>query len=903
MIYTSGSTGTPKGVVITSESLINFLLSMQNKFSLTHNDRLLAVTTICFDISNLEIFLPLISGAGLIIAQKETVLDPKGLTNMIAQNRITLMQATPTLWHALVTTYPNELRGLRVLVGGEALNLSLSKTLNDLGCQVTNLYGPTETTIWSSVATIDPLNDGAPSIGKPIWNTQMYVLDAGLKPVPVGVQGDLYIAGTGLARGYLGHPDLTSQQFVANPYGKPGSRMYRTGDLVRFSPDGSLDYISRADHQVKMRGFRIEPGEIEVVLAKHSDIDQVTVIVREDKPGDKRLVAYIVPALNANPDSAELRVYVGSNLPNYMVPSAFVVISALPLTPNGKINRKALLPPDLSTIVTKRIPRTPQEEILSDLFAQVLGISHIGIDDSFFDLGGHSLLASTLMIRIRDALGVELGISKIFESPTVAGLAKQLIDGESARLPVIKTLRPKQIPLSFSQRRLWFLYRMDGPSPTYNIPIVVRMSGELDQNALKGAINDVVKRHETLRTIFPENMGISHQSVLDPVDSQVELIVSSTNENELEKELTDATRYSFDISVEQSIRVNLFILGPSKYVLLILLHHIVGDGWSLTPLTRDLSAAYASRLDGVQPKWSPLPVQYADYALWQESILGNESNNDNIASKQLLFWKKTLANLPDQLELPTDYKRPDEASYRGETIDFHINNELHSNLLRLAKDNGVSLFMVLQSGLAALLSRLGAGYDIPIGCPVAGRSDDALENLVGFFVNNLVLRTDTSGDPSFKELLGRVRKVNLDAYDNQDIPFERLVEALNPVRSRSRHPLFQIMLALQNTPDPKLEMLNLKTDIKLHSTGASKFDLTMELNELYSDEGKPAGIDGFLEYSTDLYKRETALSLINRMIMLLEDAVTSPDKLIGSLEILAPSERQKILVDWNKATI
>jgi nonribosomal peptide synthetase DhbF len=902
MIYTSGSTGKPKGVVIPSESLINFLQSMQNQFSLTQKDRLLAVTTIAFDISGLEIFLPLITGASCIIAEKETVQDPRGLTNMIDQHNITIMQATPTLWHALVTNYPNTLRGLRVLVGGEALPISLAASLHGLGCEVTNLYGPTETTIWSSAVTLDPIQTGVPSIGKPIWNTQMYVLGAGLQPVPVGVAGDLYIAGTGLARGYLGRPALTAERFVANPYGSKGSRMYRTGDLVRWSPDGSLDYISRADHQIKMRGFRIELGEIEAVLAKHVGIEQVTVIVREDQPGDKRLVAYIVPALNASPDSAELRQYVGSRLPDYMVPSVFVVMSELPLTPNGKINRNELPAPDLSAIVTGRGPRTPQEEILSDLFAEILGLSHLGIDDSFFDLGGHSLLASSLVIRIRDTLGVELGIGKIFEAPTVAGLAEQLSDGKSTRLPVKKAAKPSKIPLSFAQRRLWFLYHLEGPSPTYNIPVVVQMSGELDQSALQGALNDVVERHETLRTIFPETMGISHQCILDAAEAQIELLVSNSSETELQNELTAAVRYSFDLAVEPAIRAQLFILGPNEYILLLLLHHIVGDGWSLTPLTRDLAAAYTARRSGVAVKWSPLPVQYADYALWQERLLGNENDKDSMTYKQLAFWKETLANLSDQLEYPTDYKRPDEASYRGETLDFYINPELHRRLLGLAKGYGVSLFMVLQAGLAALLTRLGAGNDIPIGSPIAGRSDDALGNLVGLFVNTLVLRTDTSGDPSFRNLLARVRRVNLNAYEHQDIPFERLVEALNPVRSRSRHPLFQIMLALQNTPDPKLEIPDLQTNLQLYSVGAAKFDLTMELRELHTVEGNPAGLNGFLEYSTDLFKRNTVKLLIDRMLRLLEAAASDPDQLIGRLEILSSEERQKILIDWNQTS-
>ncbi|TYR81430.1 amino acid adenylation domain-containing protein [Priestia megaterium] len=902
MIYTSGSTGKPKGVVISSESLVNFLLSMKNQFSLTDQDKLLAVTTIAFDISALEIFLPLISGASCVVAKKEAVQDPRALTDMMENNHITIMQATPTLWHALVTNYPNQLRGLRVLVGGEALPISLKAALQELGCEVTNLYGPTETTIWSSSATLDPKQTGAPSIGQPIWNTQMYVLDQGLQPVPAGVVGDLYIAGTGLARGYLGRPSLTAERFVANPYGPEGSRMYRTGDLVRWRQDGSLDYISRADHQIKIRGFRIELGEIEAVLAKHSSVKQAAVIVREDQPGDKRLVAYVVPVVKASLDSAELRQYIGSGLPDYMVPSAFVVMEELPLTPNGKINRKELPAPDLTSMITERAPRTPQEEILSDLFAEVLGLSRIGIDDSFFDLGGHSLLASALMIRIREAFGIELGIGKIFETPTVAGLAKQLNHGKSARLPVKKVEKPESIPLSFAQRRLWFLHHMEGPSPTYNIPVVVHLSGILNQQALEEALNDVVERHETLRTIFPEQKGTSHQHILNPKAAQVKLHVSAIDETELRDALTEAVRYSFNLAVEPSIRVQLFELGSNRYVLLLLLHHIAGDGWSLTPLTRDLAAAYKARCQGETVQWSPLPVQYADYALWQENLLGSESDDDSLVAEQLNFWKQELANLPDQLELPTDYPRPAESSYRGETLEFQMNPDLHHRLLNLARDNGVSLFMVLQAGFSALLTRLGAGDDIPIGSPIAGRGDDALGDLVGLFVNTLVLRTDTSGNPSFRELLKRVRSVNLNAYEHQDLPFERLVEVLNPVRSRSRHPLFQIMLALQNTPDPKLELSDLQTSLQINSVGASKFDLTLELREQYSEEGKPAGLNGFLEYSLDLFKRQTIEVLIERLVRLLEAAAADPDQSIGQLEILAPAERQKMLVDWNQTS-
>ncbi|WP_038828663.1 non-ribosomal peptide synthetase DhbF [Bacillus subtilis] len=900
IIYTSGSTGRPKGVVVTQKSLSNFLLSMQEAFSLGEEDRLLAVTTVAFDISALELYLPLISGAQIVIAKKETIREPQALAQMIENFDINIMQATPTLWHALVTSEPEKLRGLRVLVGGEALPSGLLQALQDLHCSVTNLYGPTETTIWSAAAFLEEGLQGVPPIGKPIWNTQVYVLDNGLQPVPPGVVGELYIAGTGLARGYFHRPDLTAERFVADPYGPPGTRMYRTGDQARWRADGSLDYIGRADHQIKIRGFRIELGEIDAVLANHPHIEQASVVVREDQPGDKRLAAYVVA--DGAIDTAELRRYMGASLPDYMVPAAFVEMDELPLTPNGKLDRKALPAPDFSTSVSDRAPRTPQEEILCDLFAEVLGLARVGIDDSFFELGGHSLLAARLMSRIREVMGAELGIAKLFDEPTVAGLAAHLDLAQSARPALQRAERPEKIPLSFAQRRLWFLHCLEGPSPTYNIPVAVRLSGELDQGLLKAALYDLVCRHESLRTIFPESQGTSYQHILDADQACPELHVTEIAEKELSDRLAEAVRYSFDLAAEPAFRAELFVIGPDEYVLLLLVHHIVGDGWSLTPLTRDLGTAYAARCHGRSPEWAPLAVQYADYALWQQELLGNEDDPNSLIAGQLAFWKETLKNLPDQLELPTDYSRPAEPSHDGDTIHFRIEPELHKRLQELARANRVSLFMVLQSGLAALLTRLGAGTDIPIGSPIAGRNDDALGDLVGLFINTLVLRTDTSGDPSFRELLDRVRKVNLAAYDNQDLPFERLVEVLNPARSRATHPLFQIMLAFQNTPDAELHLPDMESSLRINSVGSAKFDLTLEISEDRLADGTPNGMEGLLEYSTDLFKRETAQALADRLMRLLEAAESDPDKQIGNLDILAPEERSSMVTDWQSVS-
>ncbi|MEF3306206.1 amino acid adenylation domain-containing protein [Paenibacillus sp. GYB003] len=891
VIYTSGSTGKPKGVVIPFASLGNFLAAMESLFPLSRRDRLLAVTTIAFDISVLELLLPLLRGAAVIVADKATIRDPEALAAAIADNGVTVMQATPTLWHALASAASHRLNGLRALVGGEALPSGLLRALREAGCSVTNMYGPTETTIWSTAAALPGDSEGPPPIGRPIWNTRVYVLDAGLQPVPPGVVGDLYIAGDGLARGYFGRPGLTAERFVADPLGPPGARMYRTGDLAVWLPDGSLGFAGRADHQIKIRGFRIEPGEIEAALAGYPGVSRVTVTVREDRPGDKRLVAYVVPAAGNAVEPAGLRKHAIAVLPDYMVPSAVVVLDALPLTPNGKIDRKALPAPDFVPPAAGRMPRTPQEDMLCELFAETLGVPRVGIDDSFFDLGGHSLLAGRLTIRIRESFGVDVGIGTLFEAPTAAGLAKRLGQARNARPPVRPVERAADIPLSFAQQRLWFLYRLEGPSPTYNIPLVARLSGKLEREALRAALADVVMRHEALRTIFPESDGEARQHVLDADRGMPALTVCDVRESELPSALADAVRRPFDLASEPAFRAHLFALGPNEHVLLLLLHHMVGDGWSLHPLTRDLSAAYIARRRGGPPTWTPLPVRYADYAVWQRRLLGSSADPDSLIAKQLAYWTEALRGLPDELQLPTDFPRPAEPSRSGGVVELRIDPQLHGMLLTVAREAKASLFMVLQAGLAALLTRLGAGTDIPIGSPVAGRTDDSLDGLIGLFVNTLVLRTDTSGNPTFRELVGKVREADLVAFEHQDLPFERLVEALSPVRTRSRHPLFQVMLAFQNVPDAAIDIPGLAADVRIESAGSAKFDLTWELRERRTDDGKPDGIDGWIEYSEDLFERRTAQSMADRLLRLLRAAASDPGLPIGRLELLSPEER------------
>lgn len=899
VIYTSGSTGRPKGVLLTFEGLANLLSDMRERLEIGERDRWLSVTTMSFDISVMEVLLPLISGSTLDIVMRDTILDAEALIDRIRETGATIMQATPTLWQSIVACRPEKFERLKVITGGEALPVGLKLALQDLNCEVNNQYGPTETTIYSTAAKLDHERD-KPSIGGPVWNTRLYVLDSSLSPVPPGVTGELYIAGLGLGRGYLGRPDLTAERFVADPFGPPGSRMYRTGDLARWLENGWIDYLGRADHQIKLRGFRIETGEIESVLVAHHQVEQACVIIREDRAGDRRLVAYIVPSPSASNliNMAELRDYAAEKLAEYMVPSVIVELDALPLTPNKKVDRKALPAPD-HPLMVGRMPRTPQEEMLCTIFAEVLGFPRVTIDDDFFALGGHSLLAGRVMVRVREAFGVELSIGSLFEAATVASLVKRLDYAQAARQVVRPAMRTEHPPLSFAQQRLWFLYRLEGPSPTYNIPLVARLSGELDLDALQMALGDVAARHESLRTVYPDQDGTSYQRILDAEEARPELMVTEISESELPDRLAEAVRHPFELATVTPLRVELFKLGNEEFVLLLLLHHIAGDGWSLTPLTRDLSDAYTARHLGSEPEWSPLPVQYADYAVWQEKLLGSSGDKSSLIARQLDYWTEALCDLPEQLELPTDYPRSAVASYQGGSVSFPISRELHRQLNTLAQSNRATLFMVFQSAMAALFTNLGAGTDIPIGSPVSGRNDDSLDQLIGFFINTLVFRVDTSDDPPFDELLQRVRERSLAAFEHQDVPFERLVETLNPPRSRARHPLFQVMLVLQNTPETSLELPGVSSKLQLQSVGTAKFDLTFELTERRDMNGEPDGVDGLIEFSTDLFERRTAEAMAERYVRVLESAAIEPSKTISQLDILTVHEREEIRRQWS----
>ncbi|MFE0177215.1 non-ribosomal peptide synthase/polyketide synthase [Streptomyces sp. NPDC059002] len=903
VIYTSGSTGRPKGTVVSHGAIVNRLHWMQDTYDLDESDRVLQKTPSGFDVSVWEFFWPLIVGATLVVARPEGHRDPVYLAELIRRERVTTLHFVPSMLHAFLRANPEPRQGAlrRVFCSGEALPRELlAEFQTTWNVPLHNLYGPTEAavdvTYWDG--STEPTHGPVP-IGRPVWNTRCYVLDAALRPVPPGVPGELYLAGVQLARGYLGRSALTAERFVADPFSTGGERLYRTGDLARWNTDGTLGYLGRTDHQVKLRGFRIELGEIESRIAREADVAHATVLVREDRPGDQRLVAYVVAAPGASPDAERLALALADDLPAHMVPSAFVVLDRLPLTANGKLDRTALPAPEYGPQGAGRAPRTPREEVLCQLFADALGLDRVGIDDSFFDLGGHSLLATRLSSHIREALGFDVPIRQLFDTPTIAGLSAALDRAGTARARLTAGERPARLPLSPAQQRLWFLHRLEGPSATYNMPAVLRLDGELDAAALESALGDVAARHETLRTVFAEDESGAHQIVLPAADARPVLVTERTDAHLVDERVERAARHTFDLTSDIPLRAWLFETADDQHVLLLLVHHIAGDGWSMGPLARDLATAYTARLAGGAPEWDALPVQYADYALWQHDMLGDENDADSPIARQLDYWRAHLADLPEQLRLPTDRPRPDSPTQRAGSVAFTVDRELHGALTDLARGTHSSLFMVTQAALATLLHRLGAGDDIPIGTPIAGRTDKALDDLVGFFINSLVLRTDTSGNPTFRELLHQVRGRDLAAYSHQDLPFERLVEALNPARSAGHHPLFQTLLTFASTHHDAAEGLaglpGLDVTVEQADATSAKFDLSFSFDERTDDEGRPDGLGGLLEYSADLFDRHTVETLVERLLRVLAAVAGDPELRIGAIDILDAAERDQVL--------
>jgi amino acid adenylation domain-containing protein len=905
VIYTSGSTGTPKGVVVTHGGVASLAGSQSDSLRLRGGSRVLQFASLSFDAAFWELCMSLLSGATLVMAGQDRI-PPRGSLGALArESGVTHMTLTPAVLAALPADEARYGSLETLVLAGEACPPALVDQWSP-GRRMINAYGPTEATVCATMSM--PLTPGAPGgevpIGRPIRNTRAYVLDAFLCPVPVGVPGELYLAGAGLARGYSGRAGLTGERFVACPFpARPGERMYRTGDLARWIPGGELVFAGRADEQVKVRGFRVEPGEVETVLTAQPGVAQAVVIAHEDTPGRKRLIGYVIPEPDAAPKPETLREQAAAVLPEHMVPAVVVVLERLPLSPAGKVDKQALPIPDFAGLASVDQARTPMEEVVCGLFAEVLGVDHVGPDDSFFKLGGDSLLAVRFIARLRAVLGTEVSIRALFADPTPAGLARAVSAGGAARPALVPVTRPTWIPLSFAQQRMWFLNRFQDENATYIIPFAVRLTGDLDTAALAAALRDVARRHESLRTIFPETDGVPHQQILSGSAGDLALPVTETTEDEVPSLLSREVSRRFDVRTDPPWRTRLMRLSPTEHVLTLTMHHIVADGWSMGVLTRDLSTAYGARRDGTAPAWDALPVQYADYALWQRGLLGDEDDPDSLIAGQLTYWRQALADLPAELNLPADRGRPATAGARAGTAHLRVSLRAWERLTEVARDGRATMFMIVQATVALLLSRLGVGTDIPIGTPEAGRGDVALDQLIGFFVNTLVLRTDLSGNPSFTELMARVRETDLGAYAHQDIPFERLVDDLNPPRSPARHPLFQVSLTFQNVPRGTWSLPGL-TVRPYHAGGAgqAKFDLSFTVGERRDGEGSLTGIDGVIHYSADLFDPPTADGMAHRFVCLLEQAAESPDRLVSEFNVIQAAERRQVLEEWKGVT-
>ncbi|MGV5049106.1 amino acid adenylation domain-containing protein [Rhodococcus pyridinivorans] len=895
VIYTSGSTGQPKGVAVSHAAIVNQLVWKREFFGLGPSDAVLLKTTATFDLSVWEFWSALVSGGRLVVAAPEGHRDPAYLLDVLRRESVTTLHVVPSMLQALLvqasgSVLSSSLR--RVLAIGEALPAVTAQWFRrDNVAALFNLYGPTEAAVSVTVHEVDAGDAADVPIGVPEANTRVFVLDSRLHPVPVGVAGELYLAGEQLARGYFGRPDLSAERFVASPFGGAGERMYRTGDVVRWTSAGELEYVGRSDFQVKVRGFRIELGEIETALVSASGVSQAVVVVHRSDLGEQ-LVGYVVAEPGGHIDVQQVREQVAGVLPSYMVPSQVMVLEALPLTPNGKLDRRALPEPVFES-VEFRAPVTPVQEIVAGVFAEVLGVERVGVDDDFFALGGNSLIATQVVARVGAALDASVPVRVLFEASTVGALAARVESHVgSGRVPLVAQARPDRVPLSFAQQRMWFLNRFDTASAVDNIPMAIRLSGALDVAALQAAVGDLVERHESLRTVYPEVDGVGFQQVVPMSEVSVDLAPVSVTESELFERVSGFVGRGFDVTAEVPVRARLFEIcdAVDEFVLVVVVHHIAGDGFSMSPLARDVMVAYEARRRGEVPGWVPLPVQYADYALWQRSVLGSEDDPDSVISQQVEFWKRTLAGLPDQLDLPSDRPRPVVASNHGAAYGFVVDADVHAGVVRLAREHNATLFMVMHTALAVLLARLSGSDDIAIGTPIAGRGERELDDLIGMFVNTLVLRTQVDSSASFAELLGQAREADLAAFAHADVPFERLVEVLNPERSQSRHPLFQVALSVQNLGHTRFELPELAVESVPAPVDAAKFDVQVTLAERFGDGGVPDGLAVELTYATDLFDESTMVAFGDRFVRILESVVADTSVPVGDVEILSPAE-------------
>ncbi|MEV4050202.1 amino acid adenylation domain-containing protein [Amycolatopsis sp. NPDC049688] len=880
VIFTSGSTGRPKGAMVHRRGMVNHLLAKVEDLGLTSSDVVVQNAPVTFDVSVWQMLAPLLVGGRVRVVSRIVAADPDALFGLIRAEGVSVLEVVPSLLRAALDSWDlagqPDVSGLRwLVVTGEALPPDLCARWFARFPEVplVNAYGPTECSDDVTHAVIRSGPAVVP-IGRAVRNSRLYVLGDELRPVPPGVVGELFVGGLVVGRGYVGDPAKTAAVFVADPFGEPGTRMYRTGDRVRMRADGQLEFVERRDFQVKIRGHRIELGEIEACLAAHPAVGEAVVTVH-GTGNERRLVGYLTGSATAE----ELREHATAQLPAYMVPGAYLVLDRFPLTAHGKIDRKALPAPEQDTGAAVRGPRTPVEATLCEIWADVLGVPEVGIDDDFFVIGGHSLLANSVVSRVRSALAAALSIRDLFEARTVSRLAGRLVSAGQAGAGFRKLERPDRIPLSHAQTRMWFLNRLEGAG--YNIPLAVRLGGDLDRAALAAALDDVVERHEILRTVFPDVDGVPYQQVLPAAPGL--LVTAAVAEDGLTATLEAAASHGFDLATDRPLRATLYDTGD-EHVLLLVLHHIAGDGWSVDVLARDLATAYDARVRGAAPGWAELPAQYADYAVWQRELLDDRQ----AAERQWEYWRDALDGVPDELRLPADLPRRGATAFRGGSAGFEVPPSVHKGLTALARRSGASVFMVVQAAVAALLTKHGAGTDIPLGSLVAGRSEEVTNDLVGFFVNTLVLRTDTGRNPTFAQLVARVRDTDLEAYAHQDLPFELLLELARPARSLSRQPLFQVMLSYYEVPDPRFEIggLRVRPEI-LPATGAKfKFDLTFQLGERPGD----GGLEGSIEYCADLFTPETAELLAERLNRLLAAVAEDPELPLSRIELQTPAE-------------
>jgi amino acid adenylation domain-containing protein len=895
LIYTSGSTGQPKGVLSAHRASVNRFAWMWGRYPFAAGEVCCQKTALSFVDSIWEIFGPLLQGVPLVIIPDEIVKDPQLFVAALAANKVTRLVLVPSLLRVILELgedLARQLSDLRYCVcSGETLPVELAKIFRAKipGTKLINLYGSSE--VAADVTCYEVNNvDGLSTIpiGRPIANTEVYILDANLVLAPLGVPGEIYVGGDGLARGYLNRAELTAEKFVAHPFGcLAGARLFRTGDSGRYLPDGNIEYRGRRDTQVKVRGFRIELGEIEAQLASHTQVHQAVVIARDDERGDKQLVAYVVAAGEA-PANNELRAHLRRKLPDHMIPAAFVLLETLPLTASGKVNRLALPAPDRDHLVAGDAfvaPRTQTEEILASVWADVLDTADVGVNDDFFALGGHSLLLARIAARIRETFQLELPLRALFEAPTVAALAERI---ETARrnaegledVPLVAVSRAGPLPLSFAQERLWFFDQLEPNSSAYNIPRVLRLNGPLDTNALRRSLYTIVARHEVLRTSFLNDSGKPALSIAASAAVEIPFFdlsqLPAGDRDEGTRELANReTQRPFDLAQGPLLRAALVRLGEEEHVLLLTMHHIVSDGWSIGILMRELVVFYNAVIATAGPVAAALPAlaaQYVDFAVWQRQWLSGAA-----LQKQLHYWREQLAGAPPVIDLPLDRPRPALRSERGARRSFTIAKEITDKLKALARGERATLFMTLLTAFQWLLSCLTNQDDIVVGSPTAGRNRPECEVLIGYFVNTLVLRAEFSGDPDFRESLRRARAVALGAFANQDVPFEKLVEELKPARGLQYNPLFQVWFVLQNALVERQEFNGLAVESLVIDSATTRHDLQLTLWETAN------GLEGAFTYSTDLFDADTIACMAEQFNTLLAIVAEQPDIVLSAL--------------------